>query len=778
MPQNDIQSIDEDEIDIKEVLETLRRYKYSIILFAVTMMTAAAIYAYFKPNIYSVSSTIELKEEKEWSKRSYDFMLRAFYGGESNIANQMLIIKSRFVAKKALNYLNIGTRYFTKDGFKRVELYKDSPFIVNTFFIDRAIYGKEIKLKPIDNERFLLRIDPPSQMTPRSMLQIAGIYPPPKEKPVTYNGVHRFDETIATPWFKIKISRFSKLEQQEYQFSITPNKYMADMIQGGLSASLASEDSSIIMASHTDTVPLRAVEILNAVTLAYLDQQIEIKTAEADQTLKFMDQQIAAINTALEESQDKLKKFKNINIVVDISQKATITTDKLSEYESKVHELDMERDALSSLKEYMKNHSDITGIVLGSAGFSNRNLLSMVSELKQKMIERNALLVELTELHPAIIKLSESVNSLRKTIRFTIENTLSTIQERKISLMKVVNEYRRSLEALPEQEQKLANLTRITMVNEKIYSFLLEKRTSTAILRSSTISKTRVIDEATIPSGYTKPKRSLITLVGLILGLIIGIAYAFLREFIDNTIKSEQDIERLTTIPLYGVIPRLKEKKGDSSFQEAYRSLRTNLEFLRGDKPSQTILVTSAVSGEGKTTVASNLAIILSKSEKKVLLIDLDMRQATLHKIFDLKNETGVSILLSKKENLSSVLQHTRYEGLSIITSGPTPPNPSELIMSDYAKDVMSKLREQYDYIIIDTPPMGLVSDASILMHRADVSLLVTRYSYTKKEFIKSLDKMIRKHQIDHTGIILNDIDFGKSYGYGYGQKYGEGKYW
>ncbi len=772
--------VEEDEIDLKEVFETLRRYKVAIMLFAVTFMIAAAVYAYFKPNVYAAAASIELKAEKYWGSRATDFMTQAFTGGEANLDNEQFILKSRFLAEKALEYLDIGTRYFVKRHLREKELYKTSPFVVNAFFIEKNAYGVRMKLIPEGDETFTLKIDPPSAWSLRGLLRMAGILPPPEHQPITYEGHHRFGETIATPWFKIRIDRLSQMQASEYSFSVTPNKEMWKMIQGGVSTSLASKMGSILQLTYEDSVALRAKEVANALTKAYLQQEIEIKTAEADRTLKFIDQQLAAIDEALKASQGNLEKFKQGNIVVDISEKASMTAEKLSDYESKLQELEIEQTVLSNLQQYIMNNDDISGITLGATGFADAGLIKMISELKEKTVERKMLLTEFTEMHPDVIKLSEVINSLRSSILFTIKSSLSVLQQRKQSLTKIIDSYKASLAQLPEQEQKLANLTRTAMVNEKIYSFLLEKRAETAILRSSTVSKTRVIDKAMLPEFPVKPKRSLIVIVGLILGLIVGIAYAFLREFIDNTVKSKEDIERLTHIPLYGVIPEVHGKKFGSVFLEAFRTLRTNLEFMRSDKRYQSIVVTSTVSGEGKTTVAANLAVILAKGGKKVVVVDLDMRRAKLSEYFELKNDKGISTLLSRKSMLDEVIQHSSKEGVDIIAAGPTPPNPSELIMSDYAKEIMDILRGRYDYIILDTPPVGLVTDAAILMHNADASLLVVKYGYTKKEFVKSLDRMVQDHQVEHVGIVLNGVDINKNYGYGYGYgyKYGGSKYY
>ncbi|MBD3800198.1 MAG: polysaccharide biosynthesis tyrosine autokinase [Campylobacterales bacterium] len=781
MALDSVRTLEEDEIDLREIFTTLWRRKIAIIFFTFFVGLLAALYAYITPNTYRVDTTVEVQEESKFNGLSgTDFMSQAFGVGEANLDNEQWVIKSRFLLQKALGYLDVGTRYFTQKHFREIELYKESPFVVNTMFLDKAAYGVRMELIPKDDKNFELRIDPPSPYSIRGLLRTVGILPPLEEEPITYSGMHKFGETIATPWFKIQIDPIAELKERVYSFSITPNMEMWEMIQENLSTSLASKMGSILILSYEDGVPLRAQEVANAITRAYLDQEIERKTAEADNTLKFIDQQLNAINKSLQASQSNLEAFKKRNIVVDISQKASITTDKLSEYESKLQEFDIQQSVLSNLEQYMQNNKDISGIALGAAGFANQDLLQMISELKEKSVQRKTLLVEYTELHPDVIRLSESISSLRKSVLFTINSSLKVIQQQKHALSKIVNEYKRSLEALPKQEQKLANLTRTAMVNEKIYSFLLEKRAETAILRSSTVSKTRILDSALLPDEPVKPKRALIATVGLILGFILGIFYAFVREYFDNTVKSKEELERLTSIPVYGVIPTVKGKKFGSVFLEAFRALRTNLEFMRSDKVYKVIAVTSTVSGEGKTTVSANLAAILAKSGKSVVAIDLDMRRAKLSEYFDLQNDRGASTLLSRKHDLDAVIQRSEQHGVDIIAAGPVPPNPSELIMSDFAKEVMRQLRERYDYIVLDTPPVGLVTDATILMHLADVSLLAVRDSYSKKEFVRYLDKLVKEHHLEYIGVVYNDVDLEKNYGYGYGYgyKYGKDKYY
>ena len=351
-----------------------------------------------------------------------------------------------------------------------------------------------------------------------------------------------------------------------------------------------------------------------------------------------------------------------------------------------------------------------------------------------------------------------------------------SIKEKKKLIERSIAEQQKLLNKLPTDERVYGELQRKFVVNEKIYSYLLEKRLETAVIKASTVSKNRIIDSALVPEMAIKPKRKIIVLVGLILGLILGIALAFLRAFLDDRIKEEEDVTSKTDIPLLGSIPHVKKDSDKlkvflspkSAMAEAFRNLRTNLQFMSRKYSSHVIAVTSTVGGEGKTTVCINLGGIMSMVDKKSIILNLDMRKPTLHEKFGIQNGLGMSTLLSGNTTLANVIQKTEYENLDIITSGPVPPNPSELIQGEIMEKLLAKLREVYDVIILDTPPVGLVTDARILMHLADTSIYVLRVDYSKKEYLRNLERL-SKEDISGLGILLNDVHMGKgNYGYGY----------
>ena len=772
-PQN---NIDDDEIDLKEVFSTLNRYKYSIIAFVIIFTIGATVFAYFKPNVYEAETTLELEQESRWGGGSgvNDMMSLALGGSGANLDNEQFIIKSRFLSEQVLRGLDIGIRYFTTHNLRTIELYRTAPFVVVSKTLDPSLEGTRFHMEMLDGEHFILRMTPVIGLKEKA-LRALGLIEVPTDVPTAYENEHKFGEEIVTEWFSITINKVFDIENREYSFSITPNENMAEFIQDGISTSLASKEGTILQLTFQDNIALRAQEILNTLSHRYLEQELEEKTIEAEQTLKFIDAQIEEINKDVKTSQNKLEKFRSKNTLVDASSQAMMTAQNMSDYESKLQELEIESNVLKNVQEYVIAGKDLSGVSLGSAAYTDPALAQMIQKLQESIMKRKSLLVEFTELHPDVVKLTEEINSIKLTIKFTLKNDINIIEQRKKTLRHYIDKYKKTLKALPENERKLANLTRNTMVNEKVYDYLLEKRAETAILRSSTVSKTRVIDSALLPVLPIKPKRILIILVGMILGFIVGIALAFIRAFLDDTLKTAEDIDKNTKIPLYGAVPQRKDKMTRSQFSEAMRVLRTNLQYVGVKKSSKLIAITSSISGEGKTTIAVALSGIVAATGKKVVVLDLDLRRSRMHEEFQISNKIGVSSYLSGSATVDEIIHPDVKENLDVITAGPKPPNPSELLVTKEFDEFLNILRERYDYIILDTPPIGLVTDAMVLLKVADVGLIVTRAYYSKKSFLKNVDRFASEHHLNNLGFIINGLESSKRHGYGYGYGYGYG---
>ncbi len=774
MKQNIIQR--NDEVDLKEVFRTILRYKVSIIFIALIFLIGSAIFAYYKPNIYQSNTTIEILNQNNSRLDSTDFILKAFGGNRVNIDNEITSIESRLIIQPALESLNLTTKYFSINRFlKKTELYKDSPFIVNTKIIEDPIYGKTFELIPITDDSFRLVIKPVSIYTLKGLLARFDIKPLSENDKIVYSGVHKYGEEINTPWFTFTIDKIDKLHAKHYSFNFIPKEELYNEYDGGLSVVQTSEFASILNLVFQDDVSLRAKDILNAISQRYLFQGIEAKTKSAEFALTFIDKQLDYISKRLKKSESNLEIFKEKNNAVDLGRKATLAAAKIAEYESKKSELQTEINILTNVQHFINKNANLSGLTIGTINFADKSLGALVANLQIVTNRRNDLLTDFTELHPEVQKLTKNIARMRQSIKIALKSNLSQLYQRKAGLNRMINKYNKSLKNLPSQEKELVRLNRPFDVNQKIYDYLLQKRAETAILRSSKISNARVLDAARDDQIPVKPNRKLIVLIGLIVGLIAGIALAFLREFLIYTIKNAEEVEKYTSLPIYGVIPLNKNKRTKNIYLEAFRSIRTNLQFLPGKKKNQIISITSSVSGEGKTSVVSSLAEILAQGNKKVIMLDLDLRKASLHRVFKLSRDIGMSDYLTSQYTLEEVIKQTGIHDLDIITTGTLPPNPSELILSSKFTDLLETLREMYDYIVIDTPPAGLVTDAVIIMNYADISFVVVRADYTRKEFVKNIDRMAKEQLDNKVGIILNGTKIGPQYGYGYGASYAHG---
>ncbi len=483
----------------------------------------------------------------------------------------------------------------------------------------------------------------------------------------------------------------------------------------------------------------------------------------------------------MQSSAKNLEDFKKQSKTVSLSAKAETVVKRSAELEAQLADISLKKEVIAALYNQVKSGKGLENISIVGMGDDGKTFMSMVKELQDAIIQRKSLLQDFTPAHPDVIKLTNTIKQLKKSITLSLKNILTIFKEKEKLLKNSIRQENALIGELPENERILTKLKRKFLVNEKIYSYLLEKRSEVAIAKASTINQNRIVDSAIIPEKPIKPKRKLIVIVGGIVGLIMGIFIAFLRAFFNDKVESKEDIENATSVPIVASIPHISKdsnelvvlKSPKSVVSESFRAFRSNLQFMAKKKSGYVVALTSTISAEGKTTVTVNLAAIISLTGKRVVILNLDMRKPTLHEKFKLPNSKGMSTLLTNSSSLDEVIQNSGYENLDVITSGPIPPNPGELIESDEFEETIERLKSMYDIVILDTPPIGLVADARTILNYCDVSLYVLRYSYSKKEFIDNINRL-KSEDIKGLGIVFNDIKASKKgYGYGYGNGYG-----
>ena len=760
MNQNPAQ-IDEDEIDLKEVFRTINRYKLTILTFVVLFTLGAVVFAYFKPNVYQARATVEISDDKA-SGGQGDILAMAMEGGSANVDTEIEIVKSIAMTQKALEKVDLSHRYYTTRLWKEIELYKSSPFRVGML----NGYDISFMLKPIDTKRYRLVVEEAKD----------------ENKTVwNYNKIHFYDQEVVTPRFHLNVLKKAEMTAEAYRFVVIDPKKIARVVQKEVSVSQVSKKASVIAISYTDNVALRAEEFTNALSDAYVLKNIETKNREAELKLQFIDKQLKRITEDLKASAVQLEEFKKTSNTLDIGHKATSLLQQMNGYQTQLTQMSIRQEMLDTLYEQVKTGNNLESVSVSGLNMNmdQSSLSEIIKELQDARAQKTILRQDYTELYPGVRKLKQKIKQLKTTLISTIKGLRKSITQNRQLLEKSIDTLQAELNTLPANERVYGELERTFAVNEKIYLYLLEKQSEVGIVKASTVSQNIILDRAFFPEEPIKPKRKLIVLVGMILGFIVGIALAFLRVFLDDCVKNEDDIAHGTAVTLLGSIPFMQDDSNGltvfsspkSAVSEAFRNLRTNLQFMPKEEKSHIIAITSTVGGEGKTTIGINLAGIMSMTGKRTIILNLDMRKPTLHQKFGLQNKAGMSNVLSKSAELEDVIQHSEFENLDVITSGPVPPNPSELIQDEFMEKVFESLKENYDVIIVDTPPIGLVTDARTLMHYADTSIYVVRSGYSKKEYLKNLNKLA-KDDISNFSVLLNavkmqDVGYGY-YGYGY----------
>ncbi len=762
---------EEDNSGVKEIFTSVYPFYKSIIAVTLLAIILASFYIYFATKYYDSVTLIKLGEQKQTKTTD---LLSLDAGTSGNIEDEMAAFTTRRLTLQALEELNLGTRYFTKKSLKSHELYKETPFIVTAEYLSEHAENVKIDLIPEQEGKFRLLIEPSFRDQAINLIQSVIVPLPSDEQPIFYDKLHSFDEKIETPWFVITVKKLHDLENDNYYFTMLPNKLMTTFLIKNTKVLPYTAKGGIIQLHFRDNVPLRAKEVLDAITNTYILENMSLNSKRANRKLHFIDLQLAAIDKTLKGSAKNLERYKATNVVVDLSSKAQLTAEKLSELETKLYDGNMNIDVMEGILNYIETSKDIKNINISSAQEVDPRIERIILDMHEASALRSDLLVDFTEAHPDVIKVNLQLVTLKNGLKGAIESTIRRLKRRKQALSDVIKDNREKMQALPEQERKLARLSRNFMVNEKIYSFLLEKRAETAIIESSTVSETTVFEKAAIPKFPTEPKMLLVLSVMFVLGLILGVFQALFRANQDKTVKDVEDIERLTRIPIYGSIPFIRSNKNLQAYYEALRVIRTNLEFLQKSSKSKLITITSSVPSEGKTTTIVELGKIIAKSNKKVIIIDMDMRRSTMHEKFNLSNKVGISTVLVGRNTLDEVIHSTEGMELDIITSGPIPPNPSELMMSGALEGIIEELKSTYDYVLLDSPPIGLVTDAMVIMRMSDINLITLRANYSSRDFIGNINRYVEAHELS-AGIILNGVEYKdkSNYGYGYGYAYG-----
>ena len=756
--------------------------------FAIALFLALSI-AYginrWSEKIYTVSSTMLIKDDKisgTSSGLANIFPGADAYGNQQNIFNEIGILKSFSLNLRVLldmpdfhvAYVEVGKRNIVE---KR--LYNSSPFIVTYDSLEKQILNRHVNIKIISEENFILELDGDNNFK--------------KEL--------RFGERFNERGYDFFINRrninsleFIPGESNKYYFYFVSPLSLANRYKSGLSVIPLGEEATLVTLSITGQVPEQESDYLNKLMKIYIKQGMELKNETAERTIMFIDDQLGLISDSLALAEGDMESFRLNNRFIDLSREGVNIQNKLEQIENEKIRLMLQKNYYEYLNEYIQSKNETGDIVAPSAmGITDQLLIKMVDNLSQLQKQKLQLAMNLQESLEPFRMIEASILVAKETMIENIKSELQNIDQtiKDVETRQLLAE--KSMDKLPSTERKMINIQRKFDINNTVYTFLLEKKAEAGIARASNVPDNRIIDYAgPYSTSMIAPKSKQNLLLGFILGLIIPMIAILLIDLLNDKIIDKKDIEKRTSAPVLGLISHnnlntempVVESPG-STLAESFRSIRTDLKYFLKGSQCPVISVSSTISSEGKTFISSNLAAILALSGKKVLLIGLDLRKPRIHKILKINNDTGMSNFLIGEEKFENVVIETGIDNLWYTPAGPIPPNPAELIESDAMGDFIQKAKKRFDFIIIDTPPVAIVTDALLVSAFTDFYLFVVRQRYSSKNTIELIEECYKNKSIKSLGIVVNDVSLSGYYGYGlrygyamgYGYNYGYNYY-
>ncbi len=751
-------------ISFKKIKSIFFKYKFLNLLIILISILFGAFKYYTTHPIYKSHITMEIEQQVNPNKT--DFFGNKISDGRQ-LETEIDILKSEFLIEKTINNINFNTTYIKSSNFKKTQVYKDMPFVIkNLNFNNKAGHPHVYNITDLGNNKFELKRE-------RSLLgkiksEIMK-YIPIKKNDNSLEGIYTYSKPIIGKDISFSVEKVANFENKpnlKYLFYFENDQEIIDNIKQNLTIKPASFKSSVLKISFEDKLAVRARDFLNNFIDNYLYFSLKNQTQKDSKTLSFLNKQIDVIDERLKSSENGLLGFKESNNIADIKLQRNEIITKLNNFRQELSNAKIDYSIAKNLYK-----SSRTGNYSNLSGLSNKYpiLNTMLQNLQDLRVEKERLLSTLTPQHPDIINLSNGIFKLKKGIKNVSKGIYNKTLQRVKSLEKVTNEYQKQLVEFPEKEKELAKYERIFSVNDKVYNYLLQKQSELSIEKAAKHLKKNILDHAKVPTRPISPKLALFLTISTFLGLMLAILHTALRAFWDTLVKGQDDVYRITDIPIFGVIPFVKDSTNynsayvlddpTSKTSEAFRVVKTNLEYIITPDDSKVILVTSTIPNEGKTTFSANLAAILGMGEKRSIILSLDLRRPELHHKFSLSNKMGMSDLLANKAKLEDITwEHEQFKNFNIITSGSIPPNPAELISSKKMQEIIKELRKEYDYIVLDTPPFDYVPDALGLIKHADVSLFVVKSEFSEDKSVKEIDKLVKKLKIDNSGIILNSV--------------------
>lgn len=754
-----------DQKDIKRTLTTIGKNWYWFALFLLLGIGASIFYLYKATNYYGASTQILIKPPKDPFKDALSESLPNTPKKE-DVANEMMILQSTKLVDETVKKLNLDISYYIQGRLKTGEVYKGTPFSVEGKISDRSLYDVPFLIRILDKDRYKVEI-------------ATDDYKFSKEA--------RFGDPVVTTRFSFIVTNDSNIIKNNrriadisYLFKFQDHDKLVKKYQSALTVT-KDNSATVIDISIEDEVQEKAIDFLNTLTNLYIENSISVNKDVNENTLDFIEGQLREVEAQLNNVEGNLEQFQREKTTLNLGEEQSVLFQRVVDFDSEKARLRIQLNSIDMMYEYLTS-SAAENLAISPAILAESNdpaLSSSFNELFALQQKRTNLLFSNTSNSPLVKETDAQISVLKQNILGIVLNVRKTLVNNINSLSSQVNEYQSTIRQMPTTQRGLVNISRNVEIYSRIYEFLLETRAQTIIAKAGIVADKFVLEPA-FSTGLIRPLLMKTLMTGIGAGLALSFLVIFLKGVFYNYIQTKDDLKDITSLPIIGVIGKSKDaadeylvvdKFPQSQTAEAFRVIRTNLSYFAPKVQSKILLVTSSVASEGKTFCAVNIASILAKAKKKVVLVDLDLHKPKQANAFNLQNDVGITSYIVGKATLTQIIKDTTVENLQVILTGPRTPNASELILDPMMEQLMNELRAHYEYIIIDTPPVGLLSDALVFMKFADLSMYVLKAGYSKKDFVDIAHQIVEKNDIRNLSFILNGVN-SKNIPAGYGGGY------
>ena len=757
-----------DIINLRELLFKYLRNWYWFALSVILAFLVATIYLKKTEIKYQVKTTLLLRNEDQAGALPQLTMMENFglSGANKEVEDEIQVLSSQKLLKEVIDTLKIHAKYFEKDKLKYVEKYNDVPFRLNNErqLADTMKRSVKFIVKEEDGKFFV-------------KIKIGKVYTGKFE-------LNSIQETMDTPFGKFSFTQVSKPKKDsKFKITLQPIAEVIDEYSNKIKVATVNKQSNAIQISIVESNIEKAKDMLNNLVMLYNLDANSDKNIIATNTSNFINERLAIITDELFDVESNVENYKRAHSLTDLSSEAELYLKSADEYENKLTEYVIQLNMIKAVEAYVNNPKNEHNLIPTNIVTDDKSLPMAIQAYNTSVLDRMKLAKTAKEDNPVLILADEQIQALRSNVLASVSSVKSGLQIALNDLKRKDSQFSSKIKNVPTQERQFLEIKRQQEIKQSLYLLLFQKKEETAIKLASTAPAARTIDRAFASLLPVSPKRSVTYMLALIIGLLVPFVLIYVKDLINNKIEDTKEFQRLIKAPYLGNISTSREsdkvvvREGRTApIVEMFRLVRTNLQFLIAGKKSPVILVTSTLGGEGKSFTSINLAMSFALMKKRVVLVGLDVRKPMLGEYLNLNKQIGATLFLSDKSyELKDIIQNSGlHQYLDVIPAGPIPPNPSELLMSNRLEEMFELLKDVYDYIIVDTAPIGVVSDTYLLNRIADNAIYVSRQDYTPKDATILINEIAAEKRLNGLGVILNGTPASTGYGYsyGYGNKY------